>query len=219
MQITHMLHESTNSCEFSLEDKNKSNNPGKKEPLKKKHIFTGDAYLLTGLFWLFLLTSLEISACWVDFLIATSCQKHKLWQDRPCLVIKWVVQILSRTQHCRWFIWFSGQMFVLQMKADSCAVAVLLGNVIICCWSDYCPLASAVTAVVVVVVDFFPNSTQALIVSVYMMNSTKVSVFVWLVHSCCNYFAWTRAPAMCRLGIIETAIRGHYITSNNICLV
>lgn len=38
-------------------------------------------------------------------------------------VIKRPALRLSRTRHGQRFTWLSGQMFVLQMEADSCAVA------------------------------------------------------------------------------------------------
>lgn len=55
----------------------------------------------------------------VEFLDAAWWQKGELSQE----VIKLVVLMLSRTQHCKRCTWFRGQMFVLQIEMDSCAVA------------------------------------------------------------------------------------------------
>lgn len=122
---------------------------------------------------LFALTNafLEDLAAKVISFYAASWLKVKLSQDRPFALV-WLLNRL-----CWYYLGHNivsstldlvGRCLFCKWKRTA---VLLLGNRIICCWSDYCRLTSALTDCF-----FSPNSTLAYIVSVYMMDYSKFTV-------------------------------------------
>lgn len=99
---------------------------------------------LQGLMYLYLFSLRLDFPGKVDFLNAASWHKHKLSQNWPSALVWWwwcylghnivggTLCLVGRCLFCKW----------------KWTAVLLLGNRIICCWSDYGPLTSALTVIV-----------------------------------------------------------------------